>query len=316
MCYPEATSQHINVSRTILLWLAGVLALFAGTGCSTTKLQTVPEPILLTGNIHNRCLAILKEGLHSDEFWPMIHASEALVDAQYAFEAIPVLKRHLAEERDLRYRAGLARALVRAGERNALTELQDILLTTNTEARVIAIEAMFRVADVADVTIVTAAMDSIHDGRIRIYAAAALALARGQNTLGVIREGLASDSPAMRYVGADVITVLGNRRDDLPVLLLNRDRTASEFEGFYTLRALAFFGDASARQELAGLLRHTDPTIRSRAVYAAAETWLVQESDYLLTLLDDPSLAVRVRAAQALLILSNPTSPFRYLRNR
>ncbi len=120
----------------------------------------------------------------------------------------------------------------------------------------------------------------------------------------------------MRYVGADVITVLGNRRDDLPVLLLNRDRTASEFERFYTLRALAFFGDEPARKELAGLMRHTDPTIRSRAVYAAAETWLVQESEYLHTLLDDPSLAVRVRAAQSLLILSNPTSPFRYLRNR
>jgi HEAT repeat protein len=270
----------------------------------------------MTGNLHNRCLAVLREGLNGDEFWPVIYAAETLTDASYTFEVLPVLHARLENETDLRNRAGIARALIRAGERHALVELQDILLTDDTEARVLAAEALFLLRDLADVELVRSAMDSSEDGRLRLYAAAALAAARDEDTIEVIREGLASDNPALRFVGADVMTGLGNRDDDLPALLLNLDRAASDFERFYTLRALAFLGHEPARVEIAGLLAHPDPTIRSRAAYATAETWLIQETERLIALLDDPTLAVRVRAAQALLILSTPQSPYRFRQSR
>ena len=292
-----------------LLFAAAFLA-----GCKSVAVP--PGSYLMTGNIHQRCLEILREGLHSDEYWPSVHAAESLIKAEYAFEATPVLQDRIRNERDKRRIAGYARALMPTNRNQAIVDLQDILLSDDIEARILAAEAMFKTASVGDPAILEQALDSLNNGRLRVFAAAALTVTDRGDLRSIIREALQGDDPAARYIAADVIPIVGNLDTDLPILADKKDLASSDFENLYFVRAMAIFGAASALKEVASYLKHPDPTIRSRAAFAVAETWQIDETDRLITLLDDPSLAVRVRAAQALLTLSNPTSPYRFLRLR
>ncbi len=280
-------------------------------GCGTV---TIPRAsYLLTGNTHQRCLQVLREGLQSDEFWPSIHAAEALIDADYGFEATPILLQRRERETDRRRIAGYARALLKTDNTQALLDLQDILLSDDTEARILAAEALFRNARIGNPTILAEATDSLNSSRLRVFAAATLTITHQANMLDIIREALQSNDPAARYIAADVLPMVGSAEKDRAMLLDRRDLAHSDFENLYFIRALAIFGVGDAYAELLDFLDHPDPTIRSRAAFAMAETWNVSEGKRLVDLLEDPALAVRVRAAQALFTLSNPTSPYRFL---
>ncbi len=167
-----------------------------------------------------------------------------------------------------------------------------------------------------DVTILEQSTDPVHNGRLRVFAAAALTLTDRANMKPLIREALNGNDPAARYIAADVIPIIGDRDTDVPTLIDKKDLASSDFENLYFVRALAIFGSDSARKELVRFLKHPDPTIRSRAAFAMAEAWHVDHTDQLIALLDDPALSVRVRAAQALYTFSNQLSPYRYLSLR
>ena len=313
---PDNKRSNDNRMNNQRFWLMGLLlsALFFA-GCKSVSLP--PAAYLMTGNVHQKCLKVLREGLAADEFWPSIHAAEALIKANYVFEAKPVLAQRLARETDKRRIAGYARALITTGDvqtiNHAIVNLQDILLSDDTEARILAAEAMFRTATVGDAAILEQAMDSLSNGRLRVFAAATLTLTDHANMREIVHKALRGDDPAARYIAADVIPIIGKREPNISMLLETRDLASSDFENLYFVRALAMFGVNSAREELSGFLNHPDPTIRSRAAFAIAEAWMIEQSDQLIQLLDDPSLAVRVRAAQALMTLSDATSPFRFL---
>ena len=291
-----------------------VLASLFLAGCGSVAIP--PGSYLMTGNVHQRCLEVLREGLNSDEFWPSIHAAESLIKAEYAFEARPILLKGIENERDNRRIAGYARALIPTDHNLAIISLQDILLSNDIEARILAAEAMFKTATVGDPTILEQALAEQNNGRLRVFAAAALTVTDRGDLKSIVREALQGDDPAARYIAADVIPVIGNLEDDLPILIDKKDLTSSDFENLHFVRAMAIFGAESARNELVSYLRHPDATIRSRAAFAIAETWHVEQSTKLISMLEDPSLAVRVRAAQALMTLANPTSPFRFLHLR
>lgn len=294
---------------TCVFFLAVLLA-----GCRSVSVP--PGSYLLTGNVHQRCLDILRDGLQSDAFWPSIHAAEALIGINYGFEVKPLLLSRREEETDLRRIAGYARALITTGHERSLLDLQDILLSDDTEAKILAAEAMFRTRTIGDVTILEQAMEAQNNGRLRVFAAATLTATNINNELDVARDALRGDDPAARYIAADVIPMLSNAEVDLAVLLGTKDIANSDFEALYFVRALAVLGVESATEELITYLEHPDPTIRSRAAFAIAEAWIIDATDQLESLLDDESIAVRVRAAQALLTLSNPNSQYRYLRMR
>src|SRR5690242_10317620 len=63
-----------------------------------------------------RCLAVLRAGLGSDEFWPAMHAAEALTLEGLGAEVRASLAARLPGETDDQRRCGLARELVRAGD--------------------------------------------------------------------------------------------------------------------------------------------------------------------------------------------------------
>lgn len=308
MFYPVSPIQRIFLSA-----LSGVVFVLSFAGCKTASVP--PSSYLLTGNIHQQCLAVLREGVQGDEFWPSIHAAEALIREDYAFEATPIITERLGKERDRRRVAGYARALAAADANQSVVALQDILLSDDLEARILAAEAMFKTGLVGDPVILEQATDPSNNGRLRVFAAATLTVTDRANMRDIVREALDSDDPAARYIAADVIPIIGSLEEDVPTLIDKKDLVNSDFENLYFVRALAMFGLESARKELLSFLKHPDPTIRSRAAFAIAEAWYVESTSQLIPLLEDPALSVRVRAAQALLTMANPTSAYRFLRS-
>ena len=284
------------------------------SGCKSTK--ELPPVFLLRANVHDKCTSTLREALNSDEFWPSIHAAEALIDAGYGFDAVPVLREKLDKETQPVYQAGLAKALLRGGQKEAIVILQDIILGQDEAAREEAVRGMFHIATVADTSIINDAIRSSSNPVLHIYASALLHVAEKEKKLDEVRNALTANNSALRVAASDIIPIIGSSDSDTTQLLLNLNNASSDMESFYTTRALAMLDHPGARQALVQYTRHKDPSIRERAAYALAESWLVDEIELLYALLDDPSLAVRVRAAQALLIFNDSASIYRYMRIR
>ena len=284
------------------------------SGCKST--QELPPVYLLRANVHDKCISTLREALHSDEFWPSVHGSEALIDAGYGFDAVPVLNEKLSTETQPVYQAGLAKALIRGGQKEAIVVLQDILLAEDEAAREEAVKGMFHIATVADTSVIQHAIRSSENRVMHLYGYALLHVAERDKKLEEIRLALSDNDSAVRVAASDIIPIIGSSKPDTTQLLLNLAASPSDLEAFYTTRALAMLNHADSRQALVRYTRHKDPSIRQYAAFAMAESWLVDEIDVLYALLDDPSLAVRVRAAHALLTLNNSASAYRYMRVR
>src|SRR4051812_7103888 len=74
----------------------------------------------------------------------------------------------------------------------------------------------------------------------------------------------------------------------------------------YAINARALLGDAAARKQLVANLAATDAPVKTYAAEFAGYCRLADSRDALVKLLDDPTLDVRVRAAQSLIVLSLP----------
>src|SRR5262245_17693172 len=93
----------------------------------------------------NRCLGVLRAGLGSDEFWPAMHAAEALTLAGHGAEVRAALAPRLPGEGDDQRRCGLARELVRSGDLAPTRVMIDILAGANPHGHVHACESLFKV---------------------------------------------------------------------------------------------------------------------------------------------------------------------------
>jgi sialidase-1 len=263
---------------------------------------------LLTANGHARCLAVLREGLQAGQPEVVGYSAEALTGAHYAFEVQPVLLDLLADPIEDRVRAGLVGELVRSGDAGAIVFLQDLLLAPEQEARMEAARTLFRIGQSGDPALLQAIVEGDEDGRLQVYAAAALQRAGRATTIGFIRGALDAEDPLVRSVATEVLLIVGDATD-IPALQAGLERAEFQTDRAYLERALAVLGDAGGRRAVLGQLGHPDSVIRAHAAQAVAEGWLTDASSRLYALLDDPVLAVRVRAAHALLVLSDPESP-------
>ena len=283
-------------------------------GCKTPKV--LPPSNLLRANHFDKSLQILREGLHSDEFMPSVYAAEAMIDAGYGFEAIPVIREKLKKEGVDVYRAGLGRALVKGRQQDGIILLQDIMLGNDEEAQTESLKGLFYEVSVADTSIVGNVIRSTENNAIKLYAQGLLHITEKEKHADEIRAGLTDSDPRARIAAADIISFIGSSEEDTTQLITNLSNVTSEIERFRTLRALAMLDHASSRENLPQLTRSPDPSMRAMAAYAIAESWLVEHAEAIYPLLDDPSLAVRVRAAQSLLILNDSASLYRYMRLR
>lgn len=265
--------------------------------------ESPPAP--LAPELGARCLKILRDGLTGDAFWPAMHAAEALSDSGYGAEVRERLWPRLAEERDDQRRCGLAREIVRSGDRRALPALLSVLAQDDSSGHTHAAESLFKVADVGDGRALRRLFAETPDPRRRLMAAAALARCGNVAALEQIRGQVAAAEPESRKIAAWILARLG-RSNDVPALVRRRDAEADLVTRAYQDHALAALGDPSGQEGLARNLTAANDEVRTYANELVGYAAVVTLRDRLVRNLDDPFEDVRIRAAQSLLALSRP----------
>jgi HEAT repeat protein len=262
------------------------------------------DTLLLSAKLRQRCLTVLREALRSKEFWPSMHAAEALTQAGKGEEVRATLKDRLATETDPQKRCGLARELARAGDRSKTAILFEIL-KAGGKGETHAAESLYKIGVAGDGKLLRRAMGRKGKEGLRLMAAAALARAGDKPVLAFIRKRLAEGDATDKMLAAYVLARLGDRTD-IPQLRRNARLEMDPLKRSFTHNALACLGDADARKTFARNLEAKEGDVRTYAAEAAGQSRAVSLIGALTRLLDDKVVDVRVRAAQALIALSLP----------
>lgn len=265
------------------------------------------DPLQLVPELQERCLATLRSGLASDEFWPSMHAAEALTLAGQGDEVVAALRDRLPQERDDQRRCGLARELVRAGDRSPLRVLFEILGNEQSTGRVHAAESLYKIGEIGDGQLLRAALEQSQHPPLQLMAAAALAKSGDRAALAHLRGRLQVDDRPVRNLAAWALARLGGKRDIQRLLsLLESEQDATT--RVMIAGALACLGHPTGRQELGRNLDSDNAGVRAMAAEFVGHSRCVELQGKLVQLLDDPALDARVRAAQSLLALSQPAA--------
>jgi hypothetical protein len=261
----------------------------------------------LPPGIRERCLATLRDAIKSDEFWPAMHAAEALTLAGAGDEVVATLRERLPLERDDQRRCGLARELVRAGDRTHLQILFAILSDQQSSGRVHAAESLYKLAEVGDGQALRAAFAQEDNPQLRLMASAALAKAGQADALTLLRKQLRSEDRRVRNTVAFALARLGGEPDVQP-LLDALDSEGDPASRAILVNALANLGNARGREELGRNLDSSDAAVRTMAAECVGHSHCCEYHARLIALLDDSTLDTRVRAAQSLIVLSLPAT--------
>lgn len=266
-------------------------------------LNPAADPTPLPPDLRERCVKILRDGLKSDEFWPAMHAAEALTYAGHGKEVLEALAKR--SETDDQKRCGLAREAVRAGDRTKLAILFEILDKPGSNGHTHAAESLFKMAEVADGKKMRAALGQDADLKLKLMAAAALARCGHPTALDPVRKRLADPDRENRKIAAWVLGQVGDKADGKGIAVVFEKET-DPLAKAYGVNALALLGDPAARKQLVANLASTDAAVKTYSAEFAGYCRLPDARDGLVKLLDDPTLDVRVRAAQSLLVLALP----------
>ncbi len=279
---------------------------FLGLASRPAWVEGAAAGLELDEGLRGRCLAILREALGSKEFWPSMHAAEALTLAGCGNEVRAALGPKLPSESDDQRRCGLARELVRAGDLSFTRVLVEGLAKPDPYGHVHACESLFKVWQVGDgVSLRRALAASAENSKLEIMAAAALARWGNPEALAVLRRAVLAQDGETARTAAWVLARVGDR-SDLASLRAGARRFDEPLTRAYFEHALAALGDTEGRTALVRNLAHVDPMVRVYAAEFAPEARAVDAKEALLRLLDDPVLDVRIRAAEALLELAKP----------
>lgn len=318
------TSILKRLTLAVTLALPLTLASQLTPGNATAAQPTAPASVPLDDALRQRCLKQLRDGLASGEFWPAMHAAEALSYAGLGEEVREALWPKLPEDKDDQHRCGLAREIVRAGDRRALPVLFDVLAKADPYGHTHAGESLYKIAEVGDGRALRALFRETPDLRRKLMAAAALARCGNQEAHAFIRAHVTHDAPEARKIAAwlvarldfDLTSQLESAaearaaiRQELVAKL--RERHASETDVVtraYQAHALAALGDATGLEQLGENLSHADNEIRTYASEMAGHVRAVALRPRLIDKLEDPWLDVRIRAAQSLILLGQPAA--------
>ncbi|MCA9433368.1 MAG: HEAT repeat domain-containing protein, partial [Candidatus Omnitrophica bacterium] len=131
--------------RRMIRGILSLLLAFLGAGISFAE-----NPIQLEPTTEEKCLDILRTALDSEEFWPSMHAAEAMTLAGHGEEIREDLESRLESEKDDQHRCGLARELVRSGDRSMVAVLIDVLNSEDPYGHVHACESLYKVNEIGD----------------------------------------------------------------------------------------------------------------------------------------------------------------------
>jgi sialidase-1 len=261
----------------------------------------------LSKEVQTRCLTILRDGMKSDEFWPSIHAAEGLTLAGHGDEVRAYLAPKLPKEKDDQRRCGLARELVRAGDRSKAQIMLDILAGEDPHGHVHAAESLYKVNEIGDGKAMKRAFSQTDNVTLHLMSGAALARQGNKKALAKLRQRLADKDPETRRIAAWILGRIGDETD-LAQLRKNIKSAPDTISRAYQVHSLAALGDAEGLRELIANLQSDDPAIRTYAATFATDARQVSVGPALVPLLDHENIDVRVRAAQSLLVLSQLSS--------
>ena len=256
---------------------------------------------------------VLREGLKSAEFWPAMHAAEAMTIAGMQDEVVAHLMPLLAGESDDQRRCGLARELVRAGHVKHAEKMFDILRSDDPHGHVHAAESLFKVGWKGGYEPLRVAFAESDNVTLRLMAAGALAKWGSpedrENALRYLR-GVLSDSEVMdEYrIATWVLTRTGDR-SDLARMRLRLPDTEDERARAFIYNGMAALGDDYGQQKLRQGLSSENPAFRTYAATFAGDAGMVGVIPELVRLLDDENLDARIRAAQSIFSLRKLPPP-------
>lgn len=250
-----------------------------------------------------RAIGELRQGFASDEFWPSMHAAEGLTQAGFGSTVAFVLRSRLPQETDDQRRCGLAREMIRGGDPVPVAVLADVLANPASNGRIHAAESLFKVNRCEHPEILRAAAAG-DDPIFGLMAAAALVRAGERDQLDRIRALLGHADVRPRRTAAWVLGQLGNKQD-IPALRALLDRETEPLACAFVRNALARLGDAEVRALVVKDLTSEDAAIRTYAGEALAACGLPADLPALTKTLGDANLDTRLRAAQAIVGITN-----------
>ena len=275
--------------------------------CLSHSQAAEPATLSLDETTRTRCLKVLRDGLKSDEFWPSMHAAEGLSVSGFGAEVKESVARKVPTETDDQRRCGLARELVRAGDAARAQTLFDILGGQNPHGHTHAAESLFKIRQVGDGALLKRAMARGDQPKLAMMAAAALARSGNAEALVLLRKFAKDEDGENAKIAAWVLARVGNR-SDLPALRDGARKFNEPLTKAYFEHALAALGDQDGLAALVRNLGHADPAVRTYACEFAPDARAISGKTALLKLLDDDVLDIRIRAAQALIQLSQSRS--------
>lgn len=295
-------------ASTFHLALGITLALLAPSPQIQAADSAPPAPgtIHLDAKTSAKGLKILRDGIRAqgpDNFWPSIHACEALTLAGHGDEVTKFLTPKLKTEKDDQHRVGLARELVRAGDRSKAAIMFDILAGKDPHGHVHACESLYKVNEIDDGRLMRAALNS-KNIKQALMAAAALGRQGNPQAMKFLRDHLDDEDQDIVRIVAWVLGRIGEARTDLPGLRTGLSKQKDPLIRAYFENSLALLGDPRGITAVLRNLRSDDPAIRTYSATFAGEARITSAKERLIDLLDDENIDARVRAAQALFVLS------------
>ncbi|MDA1055808.1 MAG: HEAT repeat domain-containing protein [Planctomycetota bacterium] len=277
--------------------------LLVAVQCVSGRLAAAEDSLQLSDELRARCLKTLRDGMTSDEFWPSIHAAEGLTLAGHGDEVRAHLEPKLPLEKDDQRRCGLARELVRAGDRAKAQIMLDVLAGDDPYGHVHAAESLYKVNEIGDGKALKRAAMQTDNMNLHLMAAAALARGGNKKAMKQLRVRLSDADPETRKIAAWILGRIGDA-SDIPQLRQNVESAPDAISRAYNEHSLASLGDAAGLRALVANLNDDDPAIRTYAATFAGDAKAISAGPALISLLDHENIDVRVRAAQSLLVLS------------
>lgn len=291
--------------------MLALLSLVAALGSGAhAHAQTASAPLSLSPAVKAQALGILREALRledPEQFWVAMHAAEGLTLGGYGEEVVAVLEPRINQVKDARHRCGIARELVRAGKKEALAMLVEVLRDEDAYGHTHAAESLFKVEELGDEATMRLRFQQGEDIKLRLMAAGALARKGDEKALAFIRQCRDGADPDGLLISAWLLGVLGDARDIEP-LRRRLTEAPTPMIRAYIEHALACLGDLDGLIRLIRNLEDPDDSIRTYAANFAGEAKAFSTQAILEAMLQDPATDARVRAAQSLLQLSR-TAP-------
>lgn len=278
-----------------------VLAAISSSSLPADDANVVP----LSDSVRDRCLSVLRAGLRGDEFWPSMHAAEGLTLSGCGSEVIEFVTRRLPEEQDDQRRCGLARELVRAGDKTQVRVMLDILAGEDPHGHVHAAESLYKVVEIGDGALLRRAFATTGNVSLKLMAAGALGRCGSPQAMAFLRDSLRSDDVTTVRIAAWVLGRIGDS-SDVPLLQRLLEKYDDALFRATLNCSLAALGDADGLTALSDLLSDGDPMIRTYAATFAGDARALQTAPRLMEMLDDPHPDAAIRAAQSLLVLAGP----------